>query len=153
MSARSSGTPCSTSPARYSSSPTVTREISRPVSSEASAATSARSRASDPVSGGVGEHGFAAYLAEKGVREPGADPVDDLRAGWDLHVGFGLANPALYPLMYGDPRPGAAPPAAIALRAALPDATFLSPAERQLLDEWLGRLADASEPWRTPRRR
>lgn len=39
---------------------------------------------------------------------------EDLRAGWDLHVGFGLANPALYGLVYGEPRPGAPPPAAIA---------------------------------------
>jgi AcrR family transcriptional regulator len=51
-------------------------------------------------------YGFASYLAEKQVHEPGPDPVEDLRAGWDLHVGFGLANPALYSLMYGDPRPG-----------------------------------------------
>lgn len=61
----------------------------------------------------VAEHGFQAYLREKAVRRPGADPVDDLRAGWDLHVGFGLANPALYALMYGDPRPGTASPAAV----------------------------------------
>lgn len=60
----------------------------------------------------VAEHGFAAYLAGKQRPDPGGDPVDALRAGWDLHVGFGLANPALYPLMYGEPRPGGAPPAA-----------------------------------------
>src|SRR4029079_9034266 len=58
----------------------------------------------------VTEHGFQAYLADKGVAS--ADPVADLRAGGDLHVGFGLANPGLYALMYGDPRPGAASPAA-----------------------------------------
>jgi AcrR family transcriptional regulator len=62
----------------------------------------------------VAEHGFAAYLGEKEVREPGPDPVQDLRAGWDLHVGFGLANPALYSLMYGDPHAGVRPPAAAA---------------------------------------
>jgi AcrR family transcriptional regulator len=54
----------------------------------------------------VAEHGYAAYLAEKQVHPAALDPVDSLRAGWDLHVGFGLANPALYALMYGDPRPG-----------------------------------------------
>jgi AcrR family transcriptional regulator len=43
----------------------------------------------------------------------GDDPVEDLRAGWDLQVGFGLANPALYKLMYGDPRPGTEPAAAL----------------------------------------
>ena len=67
----------------------------------------------------VAEHGFTAYLKEKEVRPSGPDPVADLRAGWDLHVGFGLANPALYSLMYGDPRPGARPPAAAAARRIL----------------------------------
>jgi AcrR family transcriptional regulator len=74
-------------------------------------------------------HGFARYLAEKEVREFGPDPVDDLRAGWDLHVGFGLANPALYSLMYGDPRPGARSPAVIAAG--------------QILNEHIRRLAAA----------
>jgi AcrR family transcriptional regulator len=58
--------------------------------------------------------GFTAYLNSKTGLEPTGDPVEDLRAGWDLHVGFGLANPALYLVMYGEPRPGAAPPAAVA---------------------------------------
>ncbi len=62
----------------------------------------------------VAEHGFASYLAAKEVGPVAGDPVDGLRAGWDLHVGFGLANPALYSLMYGDPRPGRKPPAAAA---------------------------------------
>jgi AcrR family transcriptional regulator len=62
----------------------------------------------------VAEHGFAAYLKEKKntVDELGTDPVANLRVGWDLHIGFGLANPALFSLMYGDPRPGVKPPAA-----------------------------------------
>lgn len=30
------------------------------------------------------------------------DPIEDLRAGWDLAVEFGLANPALYTLMYSE---------------------------------------------------
>jgi AcrR family transcriptional regulator len=67
----------------------------------------------------VAEHGFAAYLQEKGAPEPARDPVEDLRAGWDLHVGFGLANPALYTLMFGDPR--APSPAARAALAVLHD--------------------------------
>ncbi|WP_336921936.1 WHG domain-containing protein [Aquipuribacter sp. SD81] len=54
----------------------------------------------------VAEHGWTTYLAAKPPRRPGADPVEELRAGWDLHVEFGLANPALFSLMYGDPRPG-----------------------------------------------
>jgi AcrR family transcriptional regulator len=60
----------------------------------------------------VAERGFTAYLADKQPPDSGADPVEALRVGWDLHIGFGLANPALYCLMYGEPRPGVAPPAA-----------------------------------------
>jgi hypothetical protein len=56
--------------------------------------------------------GFASYLKEKTARKRTGDPVEDLRRGWDLHVGFGLANPAVYALMYGDPRPGTPSPAA-----------------------------------------
>ncbi|MGW3629911.1 TetR/AcrR family transcriptional regulator [Streptomyces sp. NPDC005122] len=64
-------------------------------------------------------HGFTAYLTSKTAREPTDDPVEDLRAGWDLHVGLGLANPALYTLMYGRYRPGTSSPAAVAAFAVL----------------------------------
>lgn len=57
-------------------------------------------------------HGFTAYLASKTAVEPTGDPVEDLRAGWDHHVGLGLANPALYRLMYCSP--GQRSPAAVA---------------------------------------
>jgi len=67
----------------------------------------------------VAAHGFTAYLNDKTDMEPSDDPVEDLRTGWDLHVGFGLANPALYSLMYGDPRPGASAPAAVAAAEVL----------------------------------
>ena len=60
----------------------------------------------------VSQHGFSAYLQEKNIRDFGPSPIEGLRAGWDLHVGFGLANPALYSLMYGDPRPHVRLPAA-----------------------------------------
>ena len=60
----------------------------------------------------VASHWFSAYLREKTMRERAEDPVEDLRRGWDLHVGFGLANPAFYALMYGDPKPGTEPTAA-----------------------------------------
>lgn len=61
----------------------------------------------------VASHGFSAYLRDKTEREPAEDPVEDLRRGWDLHVEFGLANPALYTLMYGNPRAGTRPAAAL----------------------------------------
>jgi len=60
----------------------------------------------------VTEHGFMAYLKEKAIRKPGLDPVEDLRTGWDLHVEFGLSHPAIYLLMYADPRSGVKSPAA-----------------------------------------
>jgi AcrR family transcriptional regulator len=48
----------------------------------------------------VVEHGFASYLARKPAVDGNADPVEGLRAGWELHVGFGLANPELFRLMH-----------------------------------------------------
>ncbi len=60
----------------------------------------------------VAAHGFATYLAGKTARGAIADPVDELRAGWDQHVEFGLAQPDLYLLMYGEPPLGGPPPAA-----------------------------------------
>jgi len=59
----------------------------------------------------VASYGFATYLKAKTERELAEDPVEDLRAGWDLHVGFGVANPAFYTLMYGEARPNTAPAA------------------------------------------
>jgi AcrR family transcriptional regulator len=67
----------------------------------------------------VAERGYASFLDQKAVREPGPDPVEDLRAGWDLHAAFGLANPDLYALMYADPRPGAVPAASAAAEGML----------------------------------
>ncbi len=54
----------------------------------------------------VAEHVFAAYVADKAQIADSADPIADLRAGWDLHVGFGLANAALFGLLT-DPSRGA----------------------------------------------
>jgi AcrR family transcriptional regulator len=59
----------------------------------------------------VTSHVFAGYLHSKASMPRGEDPVDDLRRGWDLHVGFGLAHPAVYAAIYGSPRPGAETPA------------------------------------------
>ncbi|MFY1691142.1 TetR/AcrR family transcriptional regulator [Plantactinospora sp. WMMB782] len=60
----------------------------------------------------VGSHGLVTYLAQKTAITESDDPVEDLRAGWDLHVEFGLAQPAFYALIFGDVRPGHEPPAA-----------------------------------------
>ncbi|MGI5211841.1 TetR/AcrR family transcriptional regulator [Plantactinospora sp. CA-290183] len=60
----------------------------------------------------TGSFVLATYLAQKTAIEDSDDPVEDLRAGWDLHVEFGLAQPAFYALIFGDVRPGHEPPAA-----------------------------------------
>jgi len=49
------------------------------------------------------EHGYATYVSEKSRRRPHADPVEDLRRGWDMHVAFGLENPELFRLMTSRP--------------------------------------------------
>jgi AcrR family transcriptional regulator len=59
----------------------------------------------------VVDHGFDRYLATKRAARPSADPVKDLRTGWDTHVGFGLEHPALYRLMFS-PRFDTVPEAA-----------------------------------------
>lgn len=53
--------------------------------------------------------GLADYLKAKRSRQPTGDPVQDLRVGWNTHVEFGLSNPHVYTVLYGDPRPGATP--------------------------------------------
>jgi AcrR family transcriptional regulator len=61
------------------------------------------------------QRGFRRYIDLKTGRARVLDPVDDLREGWDLHVGFGLEHPHLYSLMYG--RPDVSPPGAAATQA------------------------------------
>lgn len=46
----------------------------------------------------VAEHVMAEYVASKSI-DPQTDPVADLRASWQTHVEFGLANPDLYALL------------------------------------------------------
>ncbi|GGC69066.1 TetR/AcrR family transcriptional regulator [Hoyosella rhizosphaerae] len=71
------------------------------------------------------EHGFDLYLAEKKSMEWSGDPIQDIRAGWDAHVAFGLTNPGFYTLMYGKVRPGYSPEA-----QSRPSAILLSLTER-----------------------
>ena len=57
---------------------------------------------------------MATYVAGKSISVEGSDdPVADLRAGWRLHVEFGLANPELYALL-NTPGRGAPSPATAA---------------------------------------
>lgn len=66
----------------------------------------------------VAEHVMATYVAAKSTAAQAAPdyPVADLRAGWRMHVEFGLTNPELYALIGG---PGAASPATLAGIAVL----------------------------------
>lgn len=61
----------------------------------------------------VAEHVLATYVAGKALAEDANDPVAGLRAGWDAHVAFGLANAALLGLLT-DPGRSARSPAASA---------------------------------------
>jgi AcrR family transcriptional regulator len=86
----------------------------------------------------VAEHGFASYLASKAPVAAAADPVDGLRAGWELHVGFGLANPELFRLMV------------TALRTA--DSRAAAAAGAGILEARVRRVAEAGR-LRVPERR
>jgi AcrR family transcriptional regulator len=64
----------------------------------------------------VAEHVLATYVSTKETIVAAAsaddvDPLEDLRAGWDTYVDFGLANPTLYALL-SDPVRAARSPAA-----------------------------------------
>ncbi|MFC0674884.1 TetR/AcrR family transcriptional regulator [Brachybacterium hainanense] len=59
----------------------------------------------------VVERGFDLYLGQKEAMETSGDPIQDIRAGWDAHVAFGIANPGFYTLMYGTVSPGHSPAA------------------------------------------
>lgn len=61
-------------------------------------------------------YGFDTYLTAKHSLDATADPVSDVRRGWDAHVEFAVTHPALYALMYGTART-APPPAAAEARA------------------------------------
>lgn len=49
----------------------------------------------------VAEHVMAAYVSDKATQAAAenGDPIDDLRAAWRTHIGFGLANPEVYLLL------------------------------------------------------
>lgn len=47
----------------------------------------------------VAEHAISKWVAGKSARPLCADPIEDLRSGWDDHVKFGLENAGLFALM------------------------------------------------------
>ncbi|WP_181784865.1 TetR/AcrR family transcriptional regulator [Pseudonocardia pini] len=60
----------------------------------------------------VAEHVMATYVATK-TTEAADDPVAELRAGWRVHIEFGVANPDLFRLLHTSPRPSPATAAGI----------------------------------------
>jgi AcrR family transcriptional regulator len=61
----------------------------------------------------VAEHVLAVYVADKALTADIGDPLADLRAGWDMQIGFGLANATLFGLLT-DPGRGTRSPAGAA---------------------------------------
>ena len=64
---------------------------------------------------------FAAYVRDKAAHDVASDPVEALRHGWDRHVAFGLAHPAVFTLLYGDPTAAPASDGAAATPEAVRD--------------------------------
>lgn len=54
---------------------------------------------------------LARYVQQKRVLEVTDDALEDLRRGWEHHVGFGVGNPSAYLLVYSDPTSPLASPA------------------------------------------
>jgi AcrR family transcriptional regulator len=63
----------------------------------------------------VAEHVLATYVTGKARVADGCDPLADLRAGWDSHIDFGLANAALFGLLTDPSRATRSPAAAMGL--------------------------------------
>src|SRR3954462_6200800 len=53
----------------------------------------------------VAVHGFTTHLSQWTGWTPGADPVETMRQGWDMHIDWGVNNPHVYSIAYGEPRP------------------------------------------------
>ena len=54
----------------------------------------------------VVSHGFKEFLRSRRASSKNSDPLEDIRAGWDSHVAFGLEFPGAYAHIYGNVKPG-----------------------------------------------
>jgi AcrR family transcriptional regulator len=77
----------------------------------------------------VVSHGFKEFLKNRSSEDGGSDPLEDIRAGWDSHVAFGLEFPSAYVHIYGQVKPGVRCGVTEDVRAHLLDA--LQPAADQ----------------------
>ncbi|HWC23764.1 MAG TPA: TetR/AcrR family transcriptional regulator [Flexivirga sp.] len=64
----------------------------------------------------MAEFTAAKTAAASSSAESGDDPIASLRAGWDMTIGFGLANPELFVLLSDPARTGHSPSAEAGLR-------------------------------------
>lgn len=62
------------------------------------------------------DHVWDEYLGMKRSAERSADPLEDLRSGWDSHTRFAIAHPNAYRLLFGSGAVGRAGSAAEAMR-------------------------------------
>jgi AcrR family transcriptional regulator len=62
------------------------------------------------------DHVWDEYLGMKRSAERSADPLEDLRSGWDSHTRFAIAHPNAYRLLFGSGAVGPAESAAEAMR-------------------------------------
>ena len=54
----------------------------------------------------VVSHGFKEFLSSRRANRESNDPLEDVRAGWDSHVAFGLKVPGAYAHIHGNVKPG-----------------------------------------------
>jgi AcrR family transcriptional regulator len=54
----------------------------------------------------VVSHGFKEFLRRRRASGDDSDPLENVRAGWDSHVAFGLEFPGAYAHIYGNVKPG-----------------------------------------------
>ena len=54
----------------------------------------------------VVSHGFKEFLSSRRASSDSNNPLEDVRAGWDSHVAFGLEFPGAYAHIYGNVKPG-----------------------------------------------
>jgi AcrR family transcriptional regulator len=79
----------------------------------------------------VVSHGFKEFLRSRRASTD-SDPIEDIRAGWDSHVAFGLEFPGAYAHIYGNVKPGVACGVTEDVRAHLLDALQPAAVQRRL---------------------
>ena len=84
----------------------------------------------------VAEHVMATYVAAKAqTAAESDDPVADLRAAWQAHIEFGLANPGLYALLSNPERAHQSPATANGIKVLQARVRRLAAAGRLRVDE------------------